>query len=228
MVYKMTDSSTSKSTAELVHEAADALLKKGVRPSQQNIREHIGRGSATTIHKALNEWWQQLSVRLQHQASSDTSLPEPVLKLTEELWRQALLRADARLDEQRQQLQLQYREKQQQLLEKSDSARGRVDDLATSLAAAYARIDALQDELDSVRKENIIQEKQLIAAESKSVGLDRELRSQQAIHRELEARLARLSMNEADEAYELDRLRQENNQLKAVIERLDAQQAKSF
>ncbi|MCD8513030.1 MAG: DNA-binding protein [Nitrincola sp.] len=51
-------------THQAVFKAADALLEKGVRPTQQNVREVIGSGSITTINKALGDWWASLSERL--------------------------------------------------------------------------------------------------------------------------------------------------------------------
>lgn len=76
-------------TRARIYEIADQLLMDGVRPTQQNVRERLGSGSLTTINRALNEWWSLLGRRFQgNQAGND--LPEPVVRLSQRLWSEAL------------------------------------------------------------------------------------------------------------------------------------------
>jgi len=87
-------------TSDRVQRAADELLAKGQRPTQQAVRNLIGSGSITTINHALNLWWASLSQRLSRQ-SEHPSLPEPVITAASKLWDQALAYSHAALDEQR-------------------------------------------------------------------------------------------------------------------------------
>ena len=90
-------------TSDKVQRAADELLAKGQRPTQQAVRNLIGSGSITTINHALNLWWAGLSQRLTRQ-SEHPSLPVPVITAASKLWDQALAYSHAALDEQRQAL----------------------------------------------------------------------------------------------------------------------------
>ena len=76
-----------------IYEIADQLLREGVKPTQQNVRERLGSGSLTTINRALNEWWEQLGSRLEAQTQG-FDLPDPVVKQVNRLWSEALSYAD--------------------------------------------------------------------------------------------------------------------------------------
>ncbi|WP_173506027.1 DNA-binding protein [Marinobacterium sp. xm-d-579] len=80
-------------TREQVYEIADELLRQGIKPTQQNVRDRLGSGSLTTINKALNEWWSGLGQRLDAQASG-YDLPEPVIKLASKIWTDAIAYAN--------------------------------------------------------------------------------------------------------------------------------------
>lgn len=80
-------------TREKVYEIADDFLKKGVKPTQQNVRDQLGSGSLTTINKALNEWWKGLGQRLDAQTSG-YDLPDPVIKLAGRIWSDAIAYAN--------------------------------------------------------------------------------------------------------------------------------------
>ena len=56
----------TKPTAQLVHEAADTLLRqgRGHEITTRNILEIIGQGSTTTIQKALDSWWNAAGAHL--------------------------------------------------------------------------------------------------------------------------------------------------------------------
>ncbi|EPJ55990.1 MAG: hypothetical protein OFPI_01410 [Osedax symbiont Rs2] len=90
-------------TSDKVQRAADELLAKGQRPTQQAVRNLIGSGSITTINHALNLWWAGLSQRLSRQ-SEHPALPEPVITAASKLWDQALAYSHAALEDQRQAL----------------------------------------------------------------------------------------------------------------------------
>jgi hypothetical protein len=71
-----------------VHAAADALLRDGDRPTIERVRLKLGRGSPNTITGFLNTWFAGLGERLA--GARDASLPDPVMRLAQDLWRVAL------------------------------------------------------------------------------------------------------------------------------------------
>ena len=87
-MYQMTTTKREK-----VYEIADDLLRQGIRPTQQNVRDKLGSGSLTTINKALNEWWSGLGQRLDAQTSG-YDLPDPVIKLASKIWTDAITYAN--------------------------------------------------------------------------------------------------------------------------------------
>ena len=76
-----------------IYDIADQLLREGIKPTQQNVRDRLGSGSLTTINRALNEWWEQLGSRLEAQTQG-FDLPDPVIKQVNRLWSEALAYAD--------------------------------------------------------------------------------------------------------------------------------------
>lgn len=73
-----------------VEQAADALLRAGVRPSVQKVREKIGRGSPNVIASLLDTWWSRLASRLEGGPAALQRLPESIAHIAEALWLQAL------------------------------------------------------------------------------------------------------------------------------------------
>jgi hypothetical protein len=77
-------------TAREVEQAADALLRAGVRPSVQKVREKIGRGSPNVLGSLLDAWWGRLAARLEAGPAALARIPESIANITEALWLQAL------------------------------------------------------------------------------------------------------------------------------------------
>jgi Plasmid replication region DNA-binding N-term len=73
-----------------VERAADALLRRGSRPTIEKVRAEIGSGSPNTINPLLDAWWQRLASRLDSGPAALHRLPESVLHVAEALWLQAL------------------------------------------------------------------------------------------------------------------------------------------
>jgi hypothetical protein len=73
-----------------VDRAADALLRRGSRPTIEKVRAEIGSGSPNTINPLLDAWWQRLAGRLDAGPAALHRLPESVLRVAETLWLQAL------------------------------------------------------------------------------------------------------------------------------------------
>src|ERR1700722_7461084 len=80
-----------------VQRAADALLRRGRKPSIAAIREQLGGGSPNTITPLLAKYWQKLGSRLGDGPESLERVPGALARLTELLWRRALEEAGARL-----------------------------------------------------------------------------------------------------------------------------------
>ena len=223
-----------KTTRELVFDAAEALLKEGIKPSQQNIRERIGRGSATTIHKALNEWWGSLSARLDHQ-QQEAKLPEFLSKSLVELWQQALERSRAEVDKEQQLIKESLLEKRKELDSSAEHSRQQTEQIASQLNQAHQRIAELQDRLDQIQKENIELERQIVAESSRSQEQARQIKAQDKIIAQLEKNSAgagaasksrksiRINPQHADKKENLLNFgfEEENQNLKSAIENLD-------
>src|SRR5450432_3206464 len=87
-----------------VERAADSLLRSGMRPTIDRIREKLGTGSPNTINPLLDAWWKKLSARLDAGPAAFHRLPESVAHVAEALWMQAL-------DEGRRRAQLEHKSK---------------------------------------------------------------------------------------------------------------------
>lgn len=116
-------------TRLLTKQAADELLADGQRPTVANVRHRIGRGSASTINAALQEWWAELSQRLA-QARSRPDVPAPLADAMSQLWAAALEQAHNALADYR-------HEADRKVAETTDTA-------ATALLARVEMTKALQ------------------------------------------------------------------------------------
>lgn len=86
------DSPPPLNTRVLVKRVADELLCDGQRPTVANVRARTGRGSASTINAALQEWWQDLAARIAR-AQSQSDMPEAIIESANRLWSAALEQA---------------------------------------------------------------------------------------------------------------------------------------
>ncbi len=95
-------------TEEQAHRAADAIVVSGERPTVERLRQHLGTGSAGTLAKWLDTWWQTLATRLvaHGRQMALPEAPQSVAALAGQLWQEALTRArdvaEAQLEEVRQ------------------------------------------------------------------------------------------------------------------------------
>jgi len=176
-----------RNTRSRVKRAADELLSDGHRPTVANVRAHIGRGSATTINAALNEWWQELGDRLS-KAQSTPPIDGVIVETATRLWEMALEQAHTALAAERAQAE--------RLVSAADEraqdallARDAVNEQLTQLTAAHQSLDYLRIEL----------ERQLAALQGQhamAVGrideLQRELRAAVKSHHQTQAELQEL------------------------------------
>lgn len=228
-----------KSTVELVFEAADELLKEGVRPSQQNVRTRIGKGSATTIHRALNEWWQQLALRLQPQQEAD-GVPQALSQALAEIWHDAQQRARDQLSEQEAVIRQSLQKEREQLDIQAQQAQQQAEEVMAKLERAYQRVEALQAELQTCQRENINLEKQLVKESARLSELQRSDKTQRKVIERLERQLTQVSAAQptpgaVDQNMELkppaitsgasdpvySQLAKENDYLKSTVSNLD-------
>lgn len=77
-------------TEENVHQAADAIVGRGERPTIERIRAELGRGSPNTVNRHLDAWWSTLPKRL---APQTDGVPGEVVELARKIWNQLLPRA---------------------------------------------------------------------------------------------------------------------------------------
>ena len=80
---------------EDVAQAADALLREGMRPTIERIRLHIGRGSPNTVSPMLEQWFSGLGQRLgmSNTPGQGADMPDQVLQAARKLWETATAEA---------------------------------------------------------------------------------------------------------------------------------------
>ena len=163
----------STSTREKVYEIADDLLKKGIKPTQQNIRDRLGSGSLTTINKALNEWWVSLGQRLDAQASG-YDLPEPVIKLASKIWGDAIAYANRASESKSKELELELKKLSDELAIIDNKYTSQIIDLNGIISERNSEIISLKNELKQLtidlneeRERSYRSAQDLIDAESK-------------------------------------------------------------
>ena len=232
----------NKSTYELVFEAADELLREGVRPSQQNVRARTGKGSATTIHKALNDWWQGLSARI-YRTDENNELPEFLTSALLDIWNQAQQRAQHQLFEQQKSIKEEADVEREAMKALKAEAREKTEKLITKLDRAYQRIEQLQDDLEQSRKENLQLERSLIKESTSLADHQREIKSQEKVIKKMEQQLSQkppvnqnipsnnINKTPHDVDYKeniienMNALAKENENLKSAMSKLDSKLA---
>lgn len=164
-----------QNTQDLVKEAADKLLREGIKPTQQNIRDRIGTGSITTINKALNVWWSELGLRLD-EAERNPSIPEPVASTANKLWLQALAYANKELDSQRSAMESEFADRARKLSQVSTADHGELKELR----AQCLRLLQDNERLSNEKSDGLLKiaecETRLIESHSEISRLTRELK----------------------------------------------------
>ncbi len=196
-----------------IYEIADQLLRDGVKPTQQNVRERLGSGSLTTINRALNEWWGQLGSRLEAQTQG-FDLPDPVVKQVNRLWNEALAYADKASNQRVEILQKKLADAQVELDSIDSKYTSQIIDLnkivnqlRSDISSADAAIKELRTELKSEQDSLFKANRELDSLLSKSAP-GHALEQKQNDKDLLEARVRIKIQNE-----EITRLRAQNAQL---------------
>ena len=172
-----------------VHQAADALVAQGERPTVERIRAHLGTGSPNTVARWLGTWWQRLDERLQAGPSGLVAgnPPADVAALAQQWWEvavthahtvasQALVDADAALQTRIDTLtasetqivneRLAWAAERTELVHARDLAQRGVSDLEAHLQALGRHLDELQRQHAQVDTEREGLLGQLLAAQA--------------------------------------------------------------
>jgi len=167
-----------------VQRAADALLRRGDKPSIAAIREHLGGGSPNTVGPLLEKYWKSLGTRIGAGPQALERVPESLAKMTEALWLRSL-------DEARERAKAAH-SSESAAPRASTDMHSKVTELTAALAEARAKTSETESELlRSLRerlelKEQIQQLTALLGAEQALRAQDRGTAAAQ--HRELEVR----------------------------------------
>lgn len=119
-----------------VQRAADALLRRGQKPSIATVREELGGGSPNTLAPLLEQYWKSLGSRVAAGPEALERVPESLARMTEALWLRSI-------DEARQRAKASLAgttpaERDRLALE------GKVTELTAVLAASRARTSELE------------------------------------------------------------------------------------
>ena len=146
-----------------IYEIADHLLREGVKPTQQNVRDRLGSGSLTTINRALNEWWEQLGSRLEAQTQG-FDLPDPVVKQVNRLWSEALAYADRASNQRVEALQKRLAEAQAELSIIDSKYSSQLIDLNKLVIQLRGEISSSDQAIRELRDELKVEQNQLFKA----------------------------------------------------------------
>ena len=231
---------------EEVVEAVLQLQKQGDNPTIQRIREWLGTGSFTTISEHLRQWRenQKNSTPLQQEGFD---LPSNLMKLTQELWQQACLEADEKMQVYQQQADAQVNQaiaEQKAALEAAQRTEERNllldkknNELLTDIKQQAARVSRLEADLETSQESLEIGKNKLISVEK--IALAQEVEKNQQItaleeklqqqkeqqQRVLAHEQQRNEENQLRWMQEVDLARQQTQSLKEVSQQ-EAKQAK--
>jgi len=167
-----------------VQRAADALLRRGQKPSVAAVREHLGGGSPNTVGPFLEQYWRGLGTRLPAGPEALERVPESLARMTEALWLRSL-------DEARERARVLHRTAPP-APHSMAALEQKVSELTAALAASRAQMSERESELlSSLRerqdlKEQVRQFTALLSAEQELRAQD--VQTSAAQRRELEQR----------------------------------------
>ena len=215
-----------KDTYSQVFEVADALLAEGVRPTQQQVRDRLGKGSLSTINKALNDWWQSIGQRLQ-QSQQYPELPEPLAKQMADWWRDAVDLSRREFELQKDRLARELKALKQEHAAQIAQMQQQAADLLKQNADQIALQQQLQQQLQEQGGDRVELERRVLDAERQSNDVERELKIAQAMIDRLSAEREQLVSQLAAPNNQIRQLEQENSNLKALVSKLDLRVAQA-
>jgi len=218
-------------TYSRVFEVADTLLAEGIRPTQQNVRDRLGKGSVSTIHKALGEWWQTLGQRLQ-QGRQYPDLPDLLSEAMIAWWHSAVDRSRREFEGQQDQARRHLKALRESHREELEQHQTTLSGVLDKLSQQVEQQQQLYQQLHEAGQDRLALEKRVLAAESCAAELAREIKVNIGVVSRLESendqlrqQLKRQSSTSADAI--LQKLRQENSNLRALVADLDSKYSQS-
>ncbi|MEH6649835.1 MAG: DNA-binding protein [Motiliproteus sp.] len=206
-------------TYSRVFEVADALLASGVRPTQHNVREQLGKGSASTIHKALSEWWSTVGERLQ-QGRRYPDLPDSLSEAMISWWQNAVDQSRRQFEGQQDQAARQLKKNRQENAEVIEKAQIQQQETLTRLDQQLERYQQLQQQQHELEADRRTLEQRVLEAETTATELKHELKIQTGVISKLEAENERVRQQLANT--DQQQLLQENKNLRALVAQLDS------
>lgn len=178
---------------EDVVEAALQLQRQGDNPTIQRIRDWLGTGSFTTISEHLKQWRdnQRNATPLQQETQE---LPSGLINMAQQLWQQACLEADEKLQSYQQQADAEIRqaltdkqtalEEAQRMEEKSLLIDKKNNELLADMKQQAAQLSRLEVQLENTSEQlaslKATSQAKQEAATQKISELEEELEKQQA------------------------------------------------
>jgi hypothetical protein len=160
-----------------IERAATDILKTGVRPTVEGVRNALGGGSPRTILDGLNRYWRDLGNQVAGSPDTLRRLPSAVADLAEGVWQRALslatdaaqatsTEAEGQLSQLKSQLELRQHSLSQREIELDELLRSRertVKELEEHLRAALSMLTKRDTTISSL-------ESRLIAAQQETEG----------------------------------------------------------
>ena len=138
-------------TTQDIHKAADQLQAQGIKPTQTNVREHLGGGSFTTINEALRTWRAEQDETAQLQeVILPNNLAESSHALIAKVWETAQELANERLVKEREALA----HKESLINAELDESQEVVKTLEKDIAELTEQLDKINNELSAEREQN--------------------------------------------------------------------------
>lgn len=221
---------------EDVFGAADALLRDGVRPTIEKVRQRLGRGSPNTVSPMLDAWFSTLGERLHPSgaggASGVGSLPSVLVQGLQALWSAAQQEAHAQLVAEKALVQQSHQELEAQ---QATLARERAA-MAQVLPTLQGELAGLRDQLAAEQRQAAQRQQQLAQALHQQQALQDTLVGQEAlIAREREAAAQALEATRNAHVQEerrltlsVDRLRQDVKAGQSALEKTQSSHAQAL
>jgi chromosome segregation ATPase len=155
---------------------ASQQFATGKRPTLDSVRSVIGKGSATTIQSALNNWWEDIGRRFRDQAHHP-ALPDSIADAANIFWQAAMKEAEKAFDKHREEADARVVEAEiskRQAEESSKAAEESRQAVQGMLESANATIDGLERTLSAESAHKASLEKQVteLRAEAQEARLD--------------------------------------------------------
>jgi chromosome segregation ATPase len=144
-------------TKDDVFKVADALDAAGQSPTLAAVRKALGGGSFTTISQPLNEWKARKTAKdVVHREIPPAAISDQLQDMGLEIWSQALLLANGRMDAERQSLveaRAEIEAASKEAAEMADQVSLELEEARSSVAALTEQQSAMQGVIAQLREE---------------------------------------------------------------------------